>query len=499
MANQVAARLRGDDYQHLFAWREALDLLRPRKGVTEIRVEDEDAFSVDDVTVRYALPSEPRRYYQIKFHVDQRTQYSTEVVMDVRATAGTSLLQKLWRSFQKLIASGPGLVELSLYSNWNWDSNDPFAGVIDGDDGSIKDEFIAAPPASDLGKLRRRWREHLNATDAELVPFLGALRLRAGYACWTELRDGVAERMENLGLQWDEAALLTAVGIVREWIKRGPSAIDADAMRAVISSHRLLLPPDAERATLVVMNTIATPRVEVAPDFALDWCERFEGRAGRRGQQLLVPSEWNDRLLPELRRVERRIKEDTGDRLIRARGAARLTPWIAFGATFSEVAGYTIEVEQRIAGGVIERWRSDAPASADWKLLETMRPSTVKESNGPTSSLAVAIGLTDDIQDDVARYMAEQRSLSRLLVLLPEDGPSARSLRTGGDATAFAEQAKQLIRRAVRVVGVERLELFYCGPSAGACFLGHRLNAVAKQITLMEFQQPGYSPTFVLD
>ena len=500
MANQVAARLHGDDYQHLFAWREALDLLRPRKGVIEVRVEDEDAVSVDDVTVRYApTSSEPRRYYQIKYHVDQRSQYSTDVAMEVRAAAGTSLLQKLWRSFQKLSPSVPGGVELSLYSNWSWDSNDVFAAVIDGVDGSIKDGFLGAPPASELGKVRRRWREHLNATDAELAPFLRALRLRTGYACWTELRDGVAERMENLGLQWDDVALLTAVGIVREWIKGGPSAIDADAMRAVLSSHRLLLPPEAERATLVVMNTIATPRMEVSPDFILDWCDRFEGRAGRRGRQLLVPLEWNDVLLPELRGLERRIKEETSDRLIRARGAARLTPWIALGATFPEVAGYTIEVDQRVAGGVIERWRSDAPASADWNLLESMLPSTAKRSNGQTNTLAVAFGITDDIHDDVARYLAEHQSASGLLILLPEKGASAGSLRMAGDATAFAEQAKHSIRRAVRALGATQLELFYCGPQAGACFLGHRLNAMAKRITLMEFQQPGYSPSFVLD
>ncbi|MBA2679925.1 MAG: hypothetical protein H0U76_16200 [Ktedonobacteraceae bacterium] len=33
MANQVAARLQGDDYQHLYAWQFVLELLMPKKNV----------------------------------------------------------------------------------------------------------------------------------------------------------------------------------------------------------------------------------------------------------------------------------------------------------------------------------------------------------------------------------------------------------------------------------------------------------------------------------
>jgi hypothetical protein len=43
-----------------------------------------------------------------------------------------------------------------------------------------------------------------------------------------------------------------------------------------------------------------------------------------------------------------------------------------------------------------------------------------------------------------------------------------------------------------------RLLLFYFGPLSGACFLGHQLNAVARQIQIMEDQDPGYAPAFLL-
>lgn len=500
MANQVAAALAGHDYQHLFAWREALDLLRPRKGVLDVRVEDEEALSVDDVTVRYVPGAgQPGRFFQVKYHVDQRDAYSTDVLMQKRTASGTSLLQKFWRTYQGLATRSAGPFELALISNWGWDVKDPFVGAVDGDDGRIKEDFLDATPGSDLGKVRARWREHLGATDAEFAPFVRALRIRHGYYCWRELRDGVAERMENLGLHHDKAALHTATGIVREWIKRGPSVIDAEVMQSVIAHHRLVLPAEAERATTVVMNTIATPRLEVAPDFTLDWCDRFEGEPGRRGRQLLDPKEWNGRLLPELRVVERRIKEETTDRLIRARGAARLSPWIAFGATFSEVAGYIIEVEQRLSGGRVERWRSDVPASVDFVLEEVSLAELADPVlSGPADVLAVGISVTDDVQADVVRHLQNHGLASRLLFLRPRGGSSPGVLRGPGDATSLAEQAKRMIRRAVREATARRVLLYYCGPMSGACFIGHRLNAVASEIVLMEDQQPGYAPSFIL-
>ncbi|HZF11314.1 MAG TPA: hypothetical protein VFE33_21180 [Thermoanaerobaculia bacterium] len=43
-----------------------------------------------------------------------------------------------------------------------------------------------------------------------------------------------------------------------------------------------------------------------------------------------------------------------------------------------------------------------------------------------------------------------------------------------------------------------RLLFYYYGPLSGACFLGHQLNAVAREIQVMEDQQPGYAPSFLL-
>ena len=73
MANAVAARLMGDDYQHLLAWLYAQELLMPHRAVKAVIVEDAKAVSADDLTLLRTEGAQlADRYHQIKFHVDHR-------------------------------------------------------------------------------------------------------------------------------------------------------------------------------------------------------------------------------------------------------------------------------------------------------------------------------------------------------------------------------------------------------------------------------------------
>src|SRR6266545_1801993 len=104
MANQVAARLSGDGYQHLYSWFHVLELKMPRKRVARVRVEDEDAVSADDVTLRHdAGAGLPDRYYQTKYHVKHGGHYSTETFIDHKPNE-SSQLAKLFRTWQTLRA-----------------------------------------------------------------------------------------------------------------------------------------------------------------------------------------------------------------------------------------------------------------------------------------------------------------------------------------------------------------------------------------------------------
>lgn len=493
MANQVAARLKGDDYQHLYAWWWLLALLIPREKVIEVVVEDDTASSVDDVTVRYEKGSgKPDLFHQIKYHVDHRDVYSTDALLD-RKPNHASLLQKLFRSWKALVANAPtASPEIRLISNWTWDPSDKVRDCISGEDNSLTDEFLTRPEGSDLGKLRKRWLAETAANDDEFREFIHALRFRLGFDCAEELKRSVQERMSWLGLKHDIAALKVVVGIVRGWVKRGTQSVDRSMLEALLKENDLYAPKETERAVAVYMHTIKKQNFDVAPDHLLDWTDLFEGKPNKKGHFPTDPADWNGRMLPELESLESALNESTDCRLIQARGLSRLSAWFAFGHTFSEVARYTIEVAQ---GETL--WRtSDAP-SPDFGL-EPTNGENGEALTGNAEAVAIGVCVTGSLDDDVRAYLGATDEVSRLLLLRPNRELGFDCLRSGADAMALAREFKRQAVGFVKATGAKKLLLFYYGPLSGACFIGHLNNAICREVQIMEDQQPGYAPSFIL-
>lgn len=493
MANQVAARLKGDDFQHLLAWHHVLELKMPLTMVESVRVEDADALSVDDVTVRHSTDSSlPDRFFQIKYHVDQRSAYSTDVLI-ARPKSGTSLLEKFFRSWCGLRKADPSrLLEVYLVSNWPWSSKDRIGSCISGDDYSLTKDFFEATSRTKVGSLRDEWQSHLRVDDAEFSAFCKALRLKVGFDGWSDRVGYTAERMDFLGLKSDESAILIAVGIVRNWIKSGQGDITVDELESVLRKYDLYLPPDHEPAVHVYLTTIKAHTFDVDPDYIIDWRDYFLGPVNKRGHQLNNPDGWNSLLLPELEDLEVDLNAQAA-RLLRTRGKARLSAWFAFGHTFSQPNDYIIELEQN---GRL--WRTDANASANFALISDTAGETIRSGG---LAVAVAISITADITDDVRRDVLGQRDdVSALLVLRPDRELGPICLQSDSDVVSLAEQAKKLIRDFVRTRKSKRLLLYYCGPFSGACFIGHRFNAVCPEIQIMEYDQSTreYHPSFLL-
>ncbi|HYH05609.1 MAG TPA: SAVED domain-containing protein [Thermoanaerobaculia bacterium] len=488
MANQVAARLAGDDYQHLLAWERILRILMPSHRVETVTVEDPDAGAVDDVTSQHeAFAPEADEFLQIKYHVDHRGEYSTAVLFAKKTAASTSLLQKFHRSWRVLVARGRP-VELRLISNWTWDAADAVKRCISGQNNALTEEFFSSSAASAVGKAREEWRAHLGLDAAEFEAFARTLRFRLGFDCSDELEARVTERMEFLGLKHDVAALLIGVGIIRTLVKAGSSTVDKAKLRELLDAYDLHAAPE-EAATTVYLSTVKQQQFELPPEFLLDWRAYFEGTAHKRGHSVIDPASWNDQMLPELLQLEADLNARGAPRLIRARGLARLSAWFAFGHTFSDVARFIVEVDQQ---GKL--WRTDVHPSE----LQVIEESRETIPNGDGSTVAVGISVTGPLTDDVRSHLGTSPTAHKLLLLRPdrELGPSC--FQSAADVTAFARNAKERVRAFVKEHEAIRVMLFYFGPLSGACFLGHQLNAVAREIQIMEDQQPGYAPAFLL-
>jgi hypothetical protein len=483
------SRLAGDDYQHLLAWWYLLGLMLSWCRIKSVTVEDPKAGFVDDITVEYEADApEPDLFVQVKYHVDHREQYSTEVLLAAQE-GSRSLLRKLHESWQ-ILGRRSRPVELRLVSNWVWASNDPVRAVIRGQNNGLSEKFFTATPKSAIGKARARWQAHLNLADAEFRAFVSTLRFRTGFDSAKELEQRVAERMISLGLRGDISALLVGVGIVRELIKARRVRLMRPDLEALVATYSLRQPSNEEPATTVYLTTVAAQQFDIPPDVLLDWRELFEGEdTQHKGHGVLDPESWNAIMLPELRALRRRLDQESPIRLVRARGLARLSAWFAFGYVFSDVARYKIEVDQQ---GKL--WRTDAEASN----LAVIEQGCEAIEGGDSAAVAVGISVSGSLQDDVRRELCATRAACAALFLRPDRALGRECLASAGDVVAFARAVKERMRAFVREHGARRVLLFYFGPLSGACFLGHQLNAVAREIQIMEDQQPGYAPSFLL-
>nr|WP_239583716.1 SAVED domain-containing protein [Herpetosiphon giganteus] len=239
--------------------------------------------------------------------------------------------------------------------------------------------------------------------------------------------------------------------------------------------------------------TIKNQEFDLPPDHRIDWRHHFVG-THNRGHQLNDPNNWNSLLLPELQDLEEKINMSKF-RLIKARGLARLSVWFAFGYTFSEMVRYTIEIDQQE-----KLWRTSAKPNPDFILNSTnnQSPHLGEPLGFVSSSVAVGISITGPIEDDVRTYIAESNEkVSALLFLRPNHELGRDCFQSAGDVVAFADQAKIHMRNFCKYWKAKKLLLFYYGPLSGACFLGHKLNAVCSEIQIMENQQPGYATSFL--
>jgi hypothetical protein len=464
----------------------------PATNVQLVTIENELAGSFDDVTVHHDPGADvPDEFYQVKYHVDQRSEYSSSRFTEQEGSQ-SSLLQKFFRTWKAVKRqSGDRPFHLHLISNWAWAESDSLRGFVEGHENRIKIALFEEGPGSKAGSARDTWRTHLGADDEEFREFVLSLRLTLGYDCGAELAQRVAERMMFLKLEHDSAALKTCSGIVREWIERGRQEITRDLLEEVLKSNRLYA-ATPENSAVVYLSSIKERQFDVPPDHEINWRNYFEGPKFVKGHSLKEGTSWNDDLLPELYELEERIGNGAGCRLIKARGFARLSPWFAFGQVFSEVSGYTIEVDQN------ERyWRTDAPISEDFKMLLEDPQGT--ELAGEPHSVAVGISVTGQIEPRVREYLEQSSGASRLFLLKPNRELGHDCLRNAGDVVALARTSKQLIREIIEITKAKRILLFYFGPLSGACFLGHCLNAMGAPVQLMEDQAPGYAPSFLLN
>lgn len=479
-ASASAARIQGDDYQHLYAWWQALRLLTPGTDVTQIEVEALSAGNVDDVVVRRT--SGPDEYAQVKYSVDA-SRPLTWRWFTARGTGARSKspLERFIASWQHLKAKGT-LPDLLLFTNRVLDPTDPVLKLRNGTTGTLGQRLATEGPRSAARKAVAEWVRHAGVTEPELMELLCRLGLKTDQGSWSDLVNVASDRMGYAGLRTADTDVEIGVAVMRAMVKSGKRTLNRDEFRAEI--ERRGLGGDSSYSTLVVEAIDRAPWTD-AGQVRLDWVDLFAGDEPRTRRQLRDPENWNRRLRPDLVAAAKALKATGNDRVM-IRGYMRLAPWFMCGVELPDTRQHQVACKQKG-----QLWSSEIAPPA-FKIAETV----VDLSQG--TDLAVGLSVTNAITADVVSYCKQVNlSAARYVDLSPQGGVGPLSLPDAATAVGWAHAAREGVRAAVRDSGARRVHLFMSAPAGAALLLGHIWNRVGTTV-IYEDLSPGYASTFVI-
>jgi hypothetical protein len=231
----------------------------------------------------------------------------------------------------------------------------------------------------------------------------------------------------------------------------------------------------------IIVKTSIDHETELNTALCFDWGHFF----GRKERKFPPTQDWNTELLGELQETKEWIVNHLRIRRIRLTGSRRLSASLAFGAIFSAVAGFTIEMEYRG-----ELWATNSHPTSSTPEFHWI--SNFEEGTG--ERLVVTIGIIRDIASEVKHYLKSEGNLNPPLLNIKSDQP----ITSDEQANLAVRKLKELISQVLLDDTFTKIDLFFAGPSHVALFLGHRLNATAS-IQCYEWVSSGkYVPTCLL-
>ena len=189
MNKSIKARQDGDEYQYLYFWYYAMKMFESDEGIEKIEFESDERKYFDDFVVFYKKESFPKNYlnhpiskefFQIKYHVRNTELLSIDNLINKKYIGKkTSILERLKELNDKY---NPDDIHYIFISTHDIDSNDELYELISNEEGQISLETLyeGKTSRSKMGKVREKFKNHLNCSDDELKEILTPFRFKKG-------------------------------------------------------------------------------------------------------------------------------------------------------------------------------------------------------------------------------------------------------------------------------------------------------------------------------
>ncbi|MBA4383917.1 MAG: hypothetical protein C0410_04220 [Anaerolinea sp.] len=482
-APQIAARLKGDDYQARFFWYLAIQLLIPGSNIKSVSLEYDAATHVDDVAVFYKPPDrsdwggyQEAEFYQVKYHVDHSNGYSADVMMDPTFinSPKDSLLQRFYKAYtaQRIHFS---TFTLNLVSNWTWYEDDLLAKSIR-DGCQLPKAFFVSSKKSKLGIVREKWIEHLGIDDATFLDFCQKLRFNLNYFSNSGLNKALSDRLQNAGLiPLDHQSLISPYDdLGRKIIVNQKLDFDKDSLLKLCKAEGLVSGDPIARTVRTIgirSFTRFAENLEIETDSCISIDDRFEGRFPKGGESWinianLVEGYLNTQL-HQLGLSDNKLILDCHSSLSFLAG------------NLATHRSQVYPAGPRPLQEMFKPQRIDiVPSDSLWKI-------SIQKITDGACNLAVAVSVSNQIDKHVVDYLHEnQNDIGTLLILENASGTGSTSVRDANHAWALAISLIQEIRK-YQISGYRTL-LFICAPNFLTFYIGQLSRPLGK-ITLFEY------------
>jgi hypothetical protein len=505
MVDAVTARWHGDNYQARIFWENAFNLLLPHSCVVEVTFEANGPKAFDDVVVKYDPPvvrSGPERvsaeYHQVKWHVETggRFGYEDFVDPDFIGAQTFSLLERL----QQARRTAPASAHFAFLTTYRIKDGDPLAALISGHDKTLLIErlFDGTTDRSRMGKVRKRWREHLKlANNDELKAVLRGLRVLEGHRSLEELRSEINFKATVVGVLACSAAEsdFRYDELARQLKVRQLSALTRETLLQLCREEGLLVERTGEPDPFlpIAIRSFLGPAADIvgaAPENTLLLTDHF------RQRYLQDNREWQRDIRPKVEAFLREaVKKSANLRLILDAHAS-----IAFlaGAVLDLKSGVQTQLVQKGRIGA-KTWRADDGTAATGARFDV-----ADESLGTGREIAIAISVSQPVVAQARTYIVAQLpQVGKLISSAMPTGPGQQNVAGGEHAAALAEQVSNTVRTLKTDDPDAMLHIFAACPNSVPFFLGQHHQGIAPCI-VYEFdfdrrQHKTYQPSFVID
>jgi hypothetical protein len=492
VAKAVIPRMQGDDYQARFFWLQACRLFQPYTKVCHVGYELDRIKSFDDVVVKYSEPLYLERgdlveadYFQVKFHVSQAGAFTCAAFIDPKFinAKSVSLLQRLHAAQNAFAPNGTGC-RLIIVSPWIVHPDDPLARLVSNNGGEFHLDrlFDGTGDRSEMGRVRKMWRDHLGVGNDELKTVLRPLRIYKNAPTLVGISEDLNRQLDSLGFLPVEAgqSIHPYDDLIKKLLAQGSNEFTRDILMGVTERELLRrcdpAPPEKDLIPIGMRSFMRwAEHMEDETADMLCLVRHFDGR-NVRDYRL-----WSDTIFMEVEKFISKHSVSGKPSLLMLDTHASIA--FASGYCLGSKSGADITILQRTRSGK-EVWRTHSATNnrnyAGWSVADV-------DCHSEGHEVAVSISVTHDVVGDVRDYV--ERALPEVHRIIacsvaPKPGPG--SLVDGNHALMLAEDLASLLKLRTREERAAKLHIFASAPNAFMFFVGQMAKGFG-QCTMYEY------------